>query len=180
MEYEAHTAENGEAPLSPPGDEAIAEGAPTPTGETAEEGEEAAKEADTREEEDAATPAAEKMPDYAQMEREDLAALAAAYPTLSPLSSLAELDDPVRYGELRELGLAPKEAFLAVGGGRLLARGAQDTRAHLATAVGRAAAPAGGRLSAGELAAARDLFPSLSDGEIEALYRRVEHPRHRP
>ena len=179
MEYEAHTAENGEAPLSPPGDEAIAESAPTPTGETAEEREEAAKEAAPAEEA-ATAPAAEEMPDYARIEREDLAALAAAYPTLSPLSSLAELDDPVRYGELRELGLAPKEAFLAVGGGRLLARGAQDTRAHLATAVGRAAAPAGGRLSAGELAAARDLFPSLSDGEIEALYRRVEHPRHRP
>ena len=173
MEYEAHTPENSETSLPPADGAAAKEGTPAPGTE------EAQAPADTKEKEGGEGQAANAdTPDYADMEREDLAALAAAYPALGSLASLGELDDPARYGELRELGLSPKEAFLAVGGGRLLTRRVQDTRAHLATAVGRAAATSCGRLSAGELAAARDLFPALSDGEIDALYRRVEHPRH--
>ncbi len=134
------------------------EGAPLPT-EAGEEGEE--------------TPDAR----FARTEQEDLAALRAALPELATLASLTALSAPARYGELRELGLSPLEAYLAPEGHRALSRPG-DNRAHLVSSIGRTAAT-GSRIGSAELSAARDLFPSLSDSEIEALWRRVEQPRHR-
>jgi hypothetical protein len=113
-----------------------------------------------------------EAPDYAALAREDLAALTAEVAELAGLTSLSALPDPARYGELRELGLSPAEAYYATAGGRAKRATAAD-RAHLAASVGRAAATAGVRPSAAELAEARDLFPSLTDREIEALYRRA-------
>ena len=122
----------------------------------------------------------EKEPDadarFAELERLDLAALGEALPELASLPSLSALSSPARYGELREIGLSPVEAYLATEGRRLLTR-PRDTRGHLQSSVGRTASTAQGRLGSAELAAARDLFPALSDGEIEALWRRVENPR---
>ena len=114
---------------------------------------------------------------FAETEREDLAALAAAIPELGSLTSLSALSSPVRYGELRELGLSPLEAYLASEGRRALGR-PQDSRAHLVSSIGRTAST-GSRIGSAELSAARELFPSLSDGEIETLWRRVESSRHR-
>ena len=166
MEHEAFKEETGTelpapAPLAPGGDVEGAipeteESAPAP-GE-AEGGEEEAR--------------------FAELERADLAALAEAMPELGGLSDLSSLTSPGRYGELREAGLSPIEAYLATEGQRLLRR-AHDTRGHLKSSVGRASGTAGMRLGASELSAARELFPALSDREIEALWRRVEHPRGR-
>ena len=121
----------------------------------------------------------EETPDarFARTEQEDLAALRAALPELASLASLTEISSPARYGELRELGLSPLEAYLASEGKRALGR-AGDSRAHLVSSIGRTAAT-GSRIGSAELSAARDLFPSLSDSEIEALWRRVEQPRRR-
>ena len=113
-----------------------------------------------------------EAPDYAAMAREDLATLTAEVAELAGITSLSALPDPARYGELRELGLSPTEAYYATAGGRP-ARPARASRAHLGASIGRAAATAGIRPSAQELAEARDLFPSLTDREIEALYRRA-------
>ena len=115
-------------------------------------------------------------PDYAALAERDLTALCEAFPELSGMSSLAELPEPERYGELREAGLSPIEAFCAAHHKILTARRA-DNRAHLSPSVGRSANAAGGRISAAALSDARDLFPTLSDREIEALYRRVASTR---
>ncbi len=115
---------------------------------------------------------------FARTEREDLAVLSEALPELASLTSLSALSSPTRYGELRELGLSPVEAYLATEGRHALGR-TQDSRAHLVGSIGRTASTAGSRIGSAELSAARDLFPSLTDGEIEALWRRVETPRRR-
>ena len=115
---------------------------------------------------------AAKAPDYAAMAREDLTVLTAEVAELAGITSLSALPDPARYGELRELGLTPAEAYYATAGGRQK-RPTEASRAHLGASVGRAAATAGIRPTAAELAEARDLFPSLTDREIEALYRRA-------
>ena len=99
----------------------------------------------------------------------ELDALRADFPELAGVGSLSEIDGAIRYGELRELGLSPREAYLATRPRRTL----QQSRAHLTSASPasrRAHAPA---IPQRELRLARELFDGLSDTEIEALYKRV-------
>ena len=119
-----------------------------------------------------AVPEEGERPDYQRLAEEDLAVLRAAVPELAGAASLSALSDPGRYGELREAGLDPLEAYLATEGRRLLSR-PRDNRTHLVSSLGRTASSAGDRIGAAELHAARDLFPGLGDGEIEALWRRA-------
>lgn len=105
--------------------------------------------------------------DYAALARADAEELRAEFPELSSLSSVTELDDPVRYGALRDLGLTPREAYLATRKRREV-----DNRAHLrpARSVARGAAPL---MTEAEMSAARELFSGISDSEIRQLYKRV-------
>ncbi len=163
-------AEEGTLPI---GEEAPPEGGRSPF---AAEEEVSAEEAAAEEEataEEAGESEAYGEDAYAALAAADLAALRASAPSLALPGDLRELSDPGRYGALREAGLSPLEAYLATEGQRLLAR-QKDSRAHLAPSVTRTAARGGGRIATGDLLAARDLFPSLSDGEIEALWRRAK------
>jgi hypothetical protein len=108
--------------------------------------------------------------DYAALAAEDLATLRAQFPALKGLTSLAALSDPVRYAELRECGLTPKEAYLAIGG---TPRRASDNRAHLFSAVPRASTATTEAISAAEMAEARRLFSNLTDAQICKLYKKV-------
>lgn len=167
MEGTSRLALGEEEPVTeqtPPCEEATAE-------DTAPEEDTAAEEPPMQEDDSEVTPVS-----YEALEEEDLRTLKGDFPELADTVSLSALSDPVRYGELRELGLSPREAYLATEGRRTVRQ--RDTRSHLGSSVGRTASPAGGRLGAAELYAARDLFPSLSDGEIEALFRRVTRQRH--
>ena len=99
----------------------------------------------------------------------ELDALRADCPELAGVGSLSEIEGAIRYGELRELGLSPREAYLATRPRRTL----QQSRAHLTSASPasrRATAPA---IPQRELRLAREIFDGLSDTEIEALYKRV-------
>ncbi len=114
----------------------------------------------------------EAPPDYGARAALDLSEIRQAFPELRHLKSLTELSSLTRYAELREAGLSAVEAAAATQYERLR-RPREDTRAHLSSSVPRHTSPAGSRISIGELTAARDLFPSLSDREIEALYKRA-------
>lgn len=118
----------------------------------------------------------DNTPDFSALAAEDLSALREAFPALADMASLAELPEPLRYGELREAGLSPVEAFCASHHKLLIPRHT-DGRTHLSPSIGRASSAPGGRISASALSDARELFPSLSDREIEALYRRVNTAR---
>ena len=151
------------------------ESAPEKAEETAvpESLEETAAEAiDEPSEEDAAPleDEAEESVDYAALAAEDLAELKAQFPALKELPSLAALPDPVRYAELRDMGLSPKEAYLATGG---TARRRSDNRSHLLSAVPRASALATNLPSGAEMAEARRLFSNLTDAQIHRLYKKV-------
>ena len=124
----------------------------------------------------ATEPGAEAMSeenvDYAALARADLSELKADCPTLATASSLAELPDPVRYAELRDLGLSPREAYLATGGS---AKRASDNRAHLFSAVPRTSARGRDLPSTEQMAEARRLFSDLGDEEIYRLYKKVSN-----
>lgn len=106
--------------------------------------------------------------DYASLIAEDVATLKAEFPELRGINDITDLNNPLRYAALRDLGLTPEEAYLATA-----KRRTQDTRAHLSSAHGRSAATPYGIMSQQELATARDLFPGMSDSELQRLYKRV-------
>ena len=82
---------------------------------------------------------------------------------------ITDLKDPHRYGALRDLGLTPKEAYLASGGRKERA----DNRAHLSSSVPRRMTASFSEIPRAELDAARELFSDMSDSEIRNLYKKV-------
>ena len=108
----------------------------------------------------------EKSPEAPAHERtaseiimEDLEELIAEFP---------ELSDPIRYGKLRDLGLSPKEAYLATSGRKRMI----DTRAHLSGAMPKPLNTPS-NISTYAVRCVRELFDGISDEEIISLYRRV-------
>lgn len=106
--------------------------------------------------------------DYASLIAEDIAALKAEFPELVGITDITELNNPLRYAALRDLGLSPAEAYMATA-----KRRTQDTRSHLKSAHGKGASASVTMMSQLELRTARDLFPGMSDSEIQRLYKRV-------
>jgi hypothetical protein len=106
--------------------------------------------------------------DYAALVEEDLATLSKQFPELSGITDITELENPLRYAALRDLGLTPEEAYLASG----RVRQAYDNRSHLNSSP-RRLTPRAGVMSEGELEAARHIFSDLSDAQIRNLYRKV-------
>lgn len=116
----------------------------------------------------------EPATDYEAMAREDLAVLQSKFPTCRGITHIGELQNPLRYAELRDLGLSPEEAYLATNYARLSAY-QKDNRSHLYSAIPKSAK--GESIRADALAQARDLFGDLSDGELISLYRRATNTR---
>ena len=113
------------------------------------------------------TDEAEDVTDYAALAVRDLAELAEIFPEVRSKRSITELSNPLRYAALRDLGLTPKEAYLATEERRIA-----DNRAHLTSRV-PSSARAGAALSGRELDMARELFSGLTEREIQRLYKKV-------
>lgn len=106
--------------------------------------------------------------DYEALIASDIDALKSEFPELNGIKDITDLNNPLRYAALRDLGLSPAEAYMATA-----KRRTQDTRAHLRSAHGRNAATAMGMMSQYELATARELFPGMSDSDLQRLYKKV-------
>lgn len=106
--------------------------------------------------------------DYAQVAKEDLIALKSEFPELEAVRDISELNNPLRYAALRDLGLTPSEAYLATAK-RVPKR---DNRSHL-SAIGTASYSQQSTMNDAEMAAARELFSDISDAEIRKLYKKV-------
>ena len=115
---------------------------------------------------------------FRKQAEEDLLKLKEVAPEAAAYGHLGEMPGAIRFAELRELGLSVEEAYYAVRG----AAGAKPLpdrggRAHLHGSVPGRAATGGVGMTAGEIEAARRLFPGLPDREIASLYRRVNENR---
>ena len=106
--------------------------------------------------------------DYEALIASDIASLKAEFPELAGIKDVTDLNNPLRYAALRDLGLSPAEAYMATA-----KRSGRDTRSHLVSARGRSMAADSCMMSQLELATARDLFPGRSDSELQRLYTRV-------
>lgn len=107
--------------------------------------------------------------DYAGLAASDLATLKEEFPELQDLSDLSELRGAARYGALRDLGLSPREAYLATRPAAF----EPNNRSHLKSRVPKAAYGDFAGMTPSELSAARELFSGLSDSEIRKLYQKV-------
>ena len=107
--------------------------------------------------------------DYERLMAEDAERLRAIFPELRNLNSIADLGCAMRYAALRDLGLSCEEAYLATRG-RVTKR---NNRTHLSAAV-TASAEGRGTIPRGELRVAREIFPDLTDSELQRLYSRVK------
>ena len=112
--------------------------------------------------------AADAGDDYAALAASDLKELKGEFPELAGLEHISGLDNPLRYAALRDLGLSPREAYLATA-----KRQRADGRAHLSSAMPKSAGSPGGGMSPRQLAEAREIFSDMSDVEIRALYKKV-------
>ena len=117
---------------------------------------------------DATGTESDEYPDYEAIIARDISELASEFAELKDLKDITELNNPLRYAELRDLGLTPREAYLATA-----KRYKQDNRAHLRTAHGKNARASLGSMSNEELSVARELFPDLSDSDLQKLYKKV-------
>ena len=115
-----------------------------------------------------AEPTAEEV-DYAAVLGADIEELKATFPELGGMQDIEELANPVRFGALRDLGLSAREAYLASGGKKR----SYDNRTHLVASVPGGARSAVDGISRAELDMARDIFGSMSESEIQRLYRKV-------
>lgn len=111
----------------------------------------------------------EENRDYSKIIEEDLNTLRACFEEMREIKDITELENPLRYAELRDLGLSPEEAYLATA--RKRAR--KDNRAHLSSSFPKPRGARSEAMSYQELENARELFPSLSDREIQKLYKQV-------
>ena len=108
--------------------------------------------------------------EYARLLEEDITELKKSFPELRELSDISELEDPIRYGALRDLGLTAEEAYRAT---TKRAGTKTDNRAHLRSSAPRSAASPNGNISYKDMQIARELFPGVSDAEIQKLYKKV-------
>ena len=108
--------------------------------------------------------------DYEALIEEDLAALRNSIPELEAIKDIGELENPIRYGALRDLGLSPEEAYRATTIGK---RARPDNRAHLISSAPRAIHTESADMSYRELEMAREIFAGIPDTEIQRLYKKV-------
>lgn len=106
--------------------------------------------------------------DYGELLKSDMQELSEEFSKKEALR-ITDLKDPLRYGALRDLGLTPREAYLASGG----KKEKLDNRAHLSSSVPRKMSVPFSEIPRSELDTARELFDGMSDSEIRNLYRKV-------
>lgn len=97
----------------------------------------------------------------------DISALCLQFPELRAGDVRAAVDNK-RYKELRELGLAPGEAFLATAKAPHT-----DNRSHLVGGVPSGARVHSAGMTSWEMSTARGLFSDLTESEIKRLFNKV-------
>lgn len=117
--------------------------------------------------------------DYAELAKSDLEAIRRSFPGIG-VTDLRKIDNPGRYGTLREMGLSPEEAFRATNHERIRshiaasARAKADGKAHIRGDMpARQGSAEGFSLTSTQMREYRDLFPDKSEKEITELVRSV-------
>ena len=111
----------------------------------------------------------------------DLAEVHAAFPETRVYGSVKEFPNFEKFGQFRDLGLSPKEAYIAANPDTVRANVAaatkkqslNETKNHLNSVAPKRSKDTSVTMTKKELKEYRELFPELSDKEIASLHRRV-------
>lgn len=111
--------------------------------------------------------------------RADLEEVQREFPETKSLKSISEIENFAVFGRLRDLGLTPKQAYVAANADSVRKSVAtatkqqslNETKAHLKSAVPKGSKDETIVMSKKDLAEWRDLFPNMSDKEIVKLYK---------
>ena len=111
----------------------------------------------------------------------DLAEVHAAYPSTRGYTSVKQLPNFSEFARLRDLGVSPKQAYIAANPDAVTAAAAEaarqrsmnDGKWHLKPAVRKSSKDNSLVLSKKDMAMYRNTFPELSDKEILALYKQA-------
>ncbi len=106
---------------------------------------------------------------FDKLAKEDIDEIHRAFPESREIESVTQLDNPLRYAALRDLGLTAREAYLATQS----RREHYDNRKHLRGSVPSASYASSDAMSQAELSVARELFSGLDDRELQRLYKKV-------
>lgn len=119
--------------------------------------------------------------EFERMAAADLASLKQEFPELKDVKHISEIPNFKRFGECRDKGLSPKEAFSAANPDGIRASVAKatrrealgDTKGHLRSNVPSNAKDDAIAIPKRDLAEWREMFPHLGDKELKALYRKT-------
>lgn len=110
----------------------------------------------------------------------DLAEVQAAYPETKKYSKMTEIDNFVKFGKFRDLGLSPKEAYAAANPdgvrqdvANAVKQKTLNNKEHLQSAVPKGSKDSSVVMPKKTLAEWRDLFPNKSDKELIELYKKT-------
>jgi hypothetical protein len=98
--------------------------------------------------------------------KEDIDAINSRFPD-AKLSSLEDIKNTSKYVALRDKGVSAEEAYAQV------IQPKEDGKKHMTATASKTTPSRGAQMTAFEKRAARDLFPGMSDAEIQKLYKRV-------
>jgi len=115
----------------------------------------------------------------AQIERKDLAAIQAAFPSAKKYKKISEIPNFKRFGELRDGGATALEAYRAANpdgvrseaANAAKAQSISGTKDHLKSSVPKGSKDNSVKMSRAELIEWRDIFSGKSDMEIAELYK---------
>lgn len=112
----------------------------------------------------------------------DLAEVHAAFPETKAYDSVTKFPNFAKFGQFRDKGLSPKEAYIAANPDAVRASVAtatkrqslNETKSHLKPVVSKQSKDNSITITKKEMAEYRELFPNMSDKEIMSLYRQTK------
>lgn len=114
--------------------------------------------------------------------KSDLAEVHAAYPETRAYDSVTKFPNFAKFGQFRDKGLSPKEAYIAANPDTVRASVAtatkrqslNETKNHLKPVVSKQSKDNSITITKKEMSEYRELFPHMSDKEIMSLYRQTK------
>lgn len=116
---------------------------------------------------------------YEEMAQNDLQEIKRLFPSFSGISHLGEIERASRFGEMREAGFSVEEAFMATNYEKVFASVIKKARmangkSHLTSTIPAASGSTDSGMTSEEMRAAKEMFSTLSEKEIQALYKRAK------